>query len=93
MNKSLSTDEIKKLLRGSGRPEPWFNEAEIRKLATAVKNEEDEVTIGKLTFSINYSDTQQAVFIKPIPYHGMYVPCGWFNYDTLRQALKREPKV
>jgi len=85
-NKKLTDQEIKKLLSREAKPDPWPNEANLIKLAKAVKAEEDTVTFDGTEFSIQYNEKWQAVFIKPTS--KSYVPCGWFNFDRLRGVLK-----
>jgi hypothetical protein len=83
MNKTLSKEEITKLLRNDSRPTPWPSENDLKLLARAFKAGEDTVTLAdKREYSIRYKESYDAVFVKPTD--GKYVPCGWINVKTFK---------
>lgn len=89
-NRTLSQEDIKKLLSGSGKPTPWPDETDIKRLAKAVREDQPTVQFSNgMIFSINYANIERfgAVFIKPAD-TSKYVPCGYFDLERLRGSLK-----
>jgi hypothetical protein len=85
-NRALSQEDIKKLLAGSTKPSPWPNESDLKRIADAVKLEQDTVQFGNgMVFTIHYENIERfgAVFIRPAD-KSKYVPCGYFDLNRLR---------
>lgn len=91
-SRALSKEDIKKLLASNNtKPAPWPNENDLKRLATAVEQEEPTVQFSDGTvFGINYANAERwgAVFIKPTN-TGTYVPCGYISLSKLREINKR----
>lgn len=100
MNNTLSKDTISKLLReqepkkkdtdplGSSYKERWPGEANLIKIAKAVKRNSNYVLFRDGTrFQVKYDTYREdVVLVKP---ESGFVPMGYFSRQTLREAEEK----
>lgn len=90
--KILSIDQAAKFDAKQTALNAWPGSYNLRLLAEAVNNRRSYVEFEPKNkrFSIRYDDIKEVVFIKPADTDNGFVPCGWFNYSKLKDALNNE---
>jgi hypothetical protein len=84
--KLLSIDEAKERDAKMNAAKLWPGSYNVKLLAKAVKERKSFVEFEPYQrFVIRYDSKFDAVFIKPA--NGAFVPCGYFSYKKLKDAL------
>lgn len=97
-SRRLDIDEVKRLVAASeikkkemeqskAAAKSWPGAYNLHLLAEAVSTRRMFVTFENgVRFKIRYVAKYESVFIKPAD--NGYVPCGWFTYKRLKEALE-----
>lgn len=79
-NKEISSETIQEKIA------KWPGTENLKRLAKAVGGRAPKVVfVNGDTFTIRYESNFASVFIKPAD--GNFVPCGYFSYEALKNAL------